>query len=117
MVKIPVSKEYRRFMKNSYVQLDEVTELVGDTVLTKFLYARQLCGQYSPDKIQAVIDLTASTDERIVIFYNFNVDRAAPVCASSVPHFCIRSRSVFYIRLLDLRPILFRYMYSRMHPC
>ena len=74
VVKIPVSKEYRRFMKNSYVQLDEVTELVGDTVLTKFLYARQLCGQYSPDKIQAVIDLTASTDERIVIFYNFNVE-------------------------------------------
>lgn len=73
-VRIPVSKNYRRFMKNSYVQLDEVTELVGDTVLTKFLYARQLCGQYSPDKIQAVIDLVASTDERIVIFYNFDVE-------------------------------------------
>lgn len=73
-VRVPVSPNYRRFMKNSYVQLDEVTELVGDTVLTKFLYARQLCGQYSPDKIQAVIDLIASTDERMVIFYNFDVE-------------------------------------------
>ena len=74
VVRVPISEHYRRFMKNSYVQLDEVTELVGDTVLTKFLYARQLCGQYSPDKIQAVIDLIVSTDERMVIFYNFNVE-------------------------------------------
>lgn len=74
MVKVPVSKEYRRFMKNSYLQLDEVTELVGDTILTKFLYARQLCGQYSPDKVEAVADLIDSTDERMVIFYNFNAE-------------------------------------------
>lgn len=74
MIKVPVSKEYRQFMKNSYLQLDEVTELVGDTVLTKFLYARQLCGQYSPDKVEAVADLIDSTDERMVIFYNFNAE-------------------------------------------
>lgn len=49
-------------------------ELVGDTVLTKFLYARQLCGQYSPDKVGAVADLIDSTDERMVIFYNFNAE-------------------------------------------
>lgn len=74
VVRVPMSSNYRRFMKNSYLQLDEETELVGDTVLTKFLYARQLCGQYCPDKIQAVIDLVASTEERIVIFYNFDVE-------------------------------------------
>lgn len=74
IVNVPVSKQYKRFMKHSYIQLDEVTELVGDTVLTKFLYARQLCGQYSPDKVQAVIDLIQSTDERMIIFYNFNVE-------------------------------------------
>lgn len=78
-VKIPVSKNYRRFMKNSYLQLDEETELVGDTVLTKFLYARQLCGQYCPDKLEAVADLIASTDERIVIFYNFTAEYLALV--------------------------------------
>ncbi len=74
LIKVPVSKEYKRFMKTSYLQLDEVTELVGDTVLTKFLYSRQLCGQYSPDKVEAVSDLIDSTDERMVIFYNFNAE-------------------------------------------
>lgn len=73
-VSVPVSKEYWRFMKNSYLQLDDDTELVGDTVLTKFLYARQLCGQYSPDKVEAVADLIDSTDERMVIFYSFNAE-------------------------------------------
>ncbi len=93
MVKVPISKEYQRFIKNSYLDFDlrnmcefhdgsdfwgkDVTphiELVGDTVLTKFLYARQLCGQYSPDKVEAVADLIDSTDERMVIFYNFNAE-------------------------------------------
>ncbi len=78
-VRVPVSKNYRRFMKNSYLQLDEETELVGDTVLTKFLYARQLCGQYCPDKLEAVADLIASTDDRIVIFYNFTAEYLALV--------------------------------------
>ena len=74
VIKVPVSKGYRYFVKNSYLQLDGVTELVGGTVLTKFLYARQLCGQYSQDKIGAVADLIDSTDERMVIFYNFNAE-------------------------------------------
>ena len=78
-VRVPVSKNYMRFMKNSYLQLDEETELVGDTVLTKFLYARQLCGQYCPDKLEAVADLIASTDDRIVIFYNFTAEYLALV--------------------------------------
>lgn len=79
VVRVPVSKNYRRFMKNSYLQLDEETELVGDTVLAKFLYARQLCGQYCPDKLEAVADLIASTDDRIVIFYNFTAEYLALV--------------------------------------
>lgn len=74
VVSVPVSKEYKRFMKNSYLQLDDVTELVGDTVLTKFLYARQLCGQYSPNKVETVSDLIASTEQRMIIFYNFNAE-------------------------------------------
>lgn len=79
VVRVPVSKNYRRFMKNSYLQLDEETELAGDTALTKFLYARQLCGQYCPDKLEAVADLIASTDDRIVIFYNFTAEYLALV--------------------------------------
>lgn len=74
-VMIPVmvrkNKEYIRFRKNSLVTVGE-TELVGDTTLTKRLYSRMLCGQYSKDKLQAFIDLATSTKDRLIVFYNFN---------------------------------------------
>lgn len=47
-------------------------ELVGDTRLAKRLYARQLCGQYSVEKLKAFEDLTNSTNDRLIVFYNFN---------------------------------------------
>ena len=72
-VQIPVmitnTKEFRYFMRNSIVTL---TELIGDTALTKRLYARQLCGQYSSAKMAAFKDLVESTDDRLIVFYNFN---------------------------------------------
>lgn len=70
-INVPKSKEYRQFMKDSIVAFDGV-ELVGDTTLTKRLYARQLCGQYSKTKLEAFRDLIQSTADRIVVFYNFN---------------------------------------------
>ena len=86
------SKEYNRFMKESYVvvggylveecgqsfhgedKLVGGTELVGDNSLTKMLYARQLCGQYSKDKLQAFRDLVESTEDRLIVFYNFDAE-------------------------------------------
>jgi SNF2 family DNA or RNA helicase len=67
---ISTSKEYRKFRKDSIVTADGV-ELVGDTTLTKMLYERQLCGQYSPDKLAAFRDLVESTEDRLIVFYNF----------------------------------------------
>ena len=64
-------KLYSKFMKNSIVEVDNTT-LVGDTRLTKRLYARQLCGMYNEAKYDAVKDLLESTQDRVVIFYNFN---------------------------------------------
>lgn len=61
---------YRSFEKNSYVQIGD-NELVGDTSLTKLLYMRQLCGIYSKEKLQAFEDLLVSTNDRLVVFYNF----------------------------------------------
>ena len=69
-VNVSKSKEYNRFMKDSIVSFDGV-ELVGDTSLTKRLYARQLCGQYSKEKLEAFRDLIESTNDRIIVFYNF----------------------------------------------
>ena len=69
-VRIPASKEYRIFRKDKVVQIGE-TELVGDTTLTKMLYERMLCGMYSEAKLKAFTDLVESTDDRLIVFYNF----------------------------------------------
>lgn len=74
-VKIPVIKEYKKFLKESIVTIDGV-DLVGNTQLTKLLYARQLCGQFNQGKLDAIKDLLQSTNDRIVIFYNFNDELA-----------------------------------------
>ena len=70
-VTVPTSREYKRFMKNSIVQLDDGTELIGDQVFTKRLYARQLCGMYSKEKLEAFKELLQSTNDRVIVFYNF----------------------------------------------
>jgi SNF2 family DNA or RNA helicase len=64
------SKEYRKFKKHSIVKFDDV-ELVGDTTLTKMLYLRMLCGQYNTEKLDAFKDLVQSTNDRLIVFYNF----------------------------------------------
>ena len=92
---VPVSKEYRKFKKDRIVEVhtgvydhlidhdfegktyDDLHELVGDMVLTKLLYQRELCGQYSKDKLSALLDLVESTDDRLIIFYNFTAELVA----------------------------------------
>ena len=64
------SKLYKKFMKNKIVEVENKT-LVGDTNLTHRLYARQLCGIYSKEKLQIFSDILESTSDRLVVFYNF----------------------------------------------
>ena len=73
-VMVPTSKEYRKFMKTGYVQMPDGSELIGDQVFTKRLYSRQLCGMYSQAKINAFRDLLASTNDRVIVFYNFTAE-------------------------------------------
>ena len=73
MIDIGKTKQYDKFMKTGIVQIDD-EELVGDTTLTKMLYARQLCGHYNQDKLTAFKDLIASTSERLIVFYSFNAE-------------------------------------------
>ncbi len=70
-VKVKNTPEYKRFKKHRIVKIND-GELVGDTTLTKMLYERQLCGQYNRHKLNALKDLLESTEDRVVIFYNFN---------------------------------------------
>lgn len=69
-IKMSTSKEYRKFRKDCICTVDG-EELIGDTTLTKMLRERQLCGMYSDDKLQAFRDLVESTNDRLIVFYNF----------------------------------------------
>ncbi len=80
-IKVDVIKEYKQFMKHGYLQLSDDVELVGDNSLTKMLYARQLCGQYHKEKLQAFRDLVQSTEDRLIVFYNFTAEYLAMVQA------------------------------------
>lgn len=70
-VQVKASKEYWKFLKDCIVTVDG-TELVGDTSLTKLLYSRQLCSQYNQNKLDSFRDLVESTQDRLIVFYNFN---------------------------------------------
>jgi len=96
-INIPTTKEYRKFQRTSIITIDTKNltefkddndfygksntsnnvELIGDTTLTKRLYSRMLCGQYNKDKLKAFEDLASSTQDRLIVFYNFNEELAA----------------------------------------
>lgn len=69
-ISIPTTKEYRKFKRDSIVDVGNET-LVGDTVLTQMLYERQLCGHYNENKLNAFRDILESTEDRLIVFYNF----------------------------------------------
>lgn len=69
------SKEYRKFKKDSVISIETDSgeiELVGDSTLAKMLYLRMLCGQYNQEKLESFKDLVESTQDRLIVFYNFN---------------------------------------------
>ena len=77
IIDVDSTTEYRKFHKHGYLLFKDNTELIGDTTLTKLLYERQLCSQYNQNKLCAVKDLIQSTQDRLVIFYNFNAELEA----------------------------------------
>lgn len=89
-VKTKPSPVYHKFLKKGVVSIDTGNlqefeldsdfwgsnehaerELIGDTTLTRRLYARQLCGLYNLARYEAFRDLVNSTDDRLIAFYNF----------------------------------------------
>ena len=96
---VPSSEDYRFFLKNSYVKIGE-KELIGDNSLTRILYERQLCGQYSKDKLDAFNDLLESTEDRLIVFYNFNNE------VFNMAHICsLHGKPISYVngRIKDLK--------------
>jgi SNF2 family DNA or RNA helicase len=74
--------DYRKFRKDRIVTVDGV-EFVGDTILAKMLYERQLCGFVNKEKLNAFRDIVESTDDRLIVFYNFNaeLDALVEICS------------------------------------
>ena len=72
-IKCDATKEYNNFAKSFYITIDG-KELVGETTLTKMLYLRQLASAYNGNKINALKELIESTNDRLIIFYNFNIE-------------------------------------------
>lgn len=72
-LKIKNIPQYERFKKDRLIEI-EGNELVGDTSLTKLIYMRQLAAMYNKNKYEKVIELLESTEDRIIIFYNFKYE-------------------------------------------
>jgi hypothetical protein len=83
-INVSTTQHYKRFLKSRYVNLDGV-EFVGDTPLKRMLYARQLCGGYNFNKLKAFEDLLQSTEDRLIVFYNFDseLDKLTQICSSN----------------------------------
>lgn len=81
IVKIENTMWYKMFKKDRLLIRDDI-ELVGDTSLTKLLYMRQLCGQYNKNKLDKLKELLESTEDRVIIFYNFKEEylRIKEIC-------------------------------------
>lgn len=73
-VEIKKSKNYDKFKKEKYIDLGD-KEYIGGNSLTYQLGLRQLC--LSKDKLDKVDELLNSTDDRVIIFYNFNEELLA----------------------------------------
>lgn len=71
---------YSRFMKDSYMEIDG-REYIGDTLLAKRTYARMMCGHLNPDRVAAFRDLVDSTEDRLIVFYNFTDELQAMIHA------------------------------------
>ena len=101
-MRVNTSPEYRKFRKTKVISIKKsrpfceytesdkiansdyygkdvtpIVELVGDTTLTRMLYERQLCGMYSTEKLKAFEDLLESTEDRLIVFYNFTAELTA----------------------------------------
>ena len=75
-IDVETSAAYRKFRKDHLVSVKDRT-LVGDMTLNRLMYSRQLCGMYNDAKLSAFADLLDSTDDRLIVFYNFNEELEA----------------------------------------
>lgn len=70
-VPIPKSKDYKTFEKDGYVDCGEL-EYISNGPAQDMLYLRQLCN--SSEKLDMLRTLVEGTNDRVVVFYNFDIE-------------------------------------------
>lgn len=70
-IKCPLPKQYKKFMRDGYLMTED-KEYIGDTLLSKRIYARMICSVVATERISAFKDLVQSTEDRLIVFYNYN---------------------------------------------
>lgn len=70
-VMVKKSKYYKAFEKDGYVDCGEV-EYISNGPAQDMLYFRQLCN--SSEKLDMLKTLLESTNDRVIIFYNFDIE-------------------------------------------
>lgn len=73
--KVNASRDYKTFEKTLVLEKEDGELVTGDTPLVKLLRLRQLCN--STAKQDALEDMIEGTNDRLVIFYNFNEEKGA----------------------------------------
>lgn len=79
----PTPSAYKKMEKDSICVI-KGEELVGNDILSRRLYLRQICGQYNDKRYEAIKELLETTEERVLIFYNFTAEkeRLIAICES-----------------------------------
>lgn len=91
IIKVKSTPEYKKFRKSNVVIIDGI-EYIGDTTLTKMLRERQLCSFLNNHKMDVLSDLMDSTEDRLIVFYNFQED------FSNISQLCeIKGKKMSYV--------------------
>lgn len=67
--------QFYTFIKDGVVTIDG-EDLVGDNTLVKRLRSKEICTVYNKDKYDKFEDLIKSTQDRLVVFYQYNKELA-----------------------------------------
>jgi len=75
IITVPPIPEYKQFKKDKIITIksgkDEI-EIMGDTIMAQRHGERHLTSSYNKNKLSALADLVESTEDRIVIFYQYH---------------------------------------------
>ena len=72
-IDVKSTADYRTFKRDHYL-VREGEEIKGEMAITAKLFLRKLAGAWNPNKLAALNELIESTNDRLIIFYNFNIE-------------------------------------------